>query len=67
MRQVAIPKEVNCVKKPVSNPLTSACIIGTEENENLIGTSQNDCINGKGGKDKIACLAGNDKLNGGDG
>ena len=67
MRQVVIPKEVNCVKKPVSNTLTSACIIGTNENENLIGTSQNDCINGKGGKDKVASLAGNDKLNGGDG
>ena len=66
MRQVAIPKEVNCVKKPVSNSLSSACIID-DENENLIGTSQDDCINGKGGKDKIASLAGNDKLNGGDG
>ena len=67
MRQVVIPKEVNCVKKPVSNPLASACIIGIDENENLIGTSQNDCINGKGGKDKIASLAGNDKLNGEEG
>ena len=37
--------ERSCVKKPVGNPLSSACIIGTDEDENLIDTSQNDSIN----------------------